>query len=173
MFEYLFGAAICTLLFVYFWRHHVVKPHRFPPGPARIPLLGSVYFLPPDVRKGKKKFTIYLQETFGPIAGIYLGNKPSVVVSDFALIKDLYKRYETSGRPISKPFHEIRFGGEDGSQRGILQSTGQEWQEQRRFTIKQLRDMGFGKSSMEDMVVNEVEKFVDFLEKVLKFISRI
>ena len=38
-------------------------------------------------------------------------------VSDFELIKDLYKKYEASGRPISKPFHEARYGSEDGTQR--------------------------------------------------------
>ena len=47
-----------------------------------------------------------------------------VIVSDFDLIKDLYKKYEASGRPIQKPFHEARFGSADGTQRGILQSTG-------------------------------------------------
>jgi hypothetical protein len=53
-----------------------------------------------------------------------MGNRPMVIVSDFDLIKDLYKKYEASGRPIQKPFHEARFGSADGTQRGLLQSTG-------------------------------------------------
>ena len=89
-----------------------------------------------------------------------------VIVSDFDLIKDLYKKYEASGRPVQKPFHEARYGSADGTQRGILQSTGQEWQEQRRFTMKQLKDIGFGKSSMEDLILEEVEKLSQLLIKV-------
>ena len=68
-----------------------------------------------------------------------LGNRPVVVVSDYNLIKELYKQYEASGRPSRKPFHENRFGTPDGTQRGLLQSSGQEWLEQRRFSMKQLK----------------------------------
>jgi hypothetical protein len=48
-----------------------------------------------------------------------------------------------------KPFHELRYGGSDGSQRGIFFSSGSEWREQRKFSMWQLKDLGFGKSSME------------------------
>ncbi len=109
---------------------------------------------------------LHLQETYGPISGIYVATRPLVFLSEFGLIKDLYKQYEASGRPKNKPFHEIRFGTEDGTQRGLLASTGQEWVEQRRFTMRQLRDLGFGKSSMEDTINDEVDKFLALLEKV-------
>ena len=66
----------------------------------------------------------HIKKAYGPIAGIYMGTRPMVIVSDFDLIKDLYKKYEASGRPIQKPFHEARFGSADGTQRGLLQSTG-------------------------------------------------
>lgn len=125
-------------------------------------------FLPIEVKKGKKKMSIWMQEEFGPISGLYMGQKAVVVVSDFELIKDLYKKYEASGRPKNKPYHENRFGSPDGTQRGLLQSSGSEWLEQRRFTMKQLKDLGFGKSSMEDMINDEVDKLVKFLEKVIR-----
>ena len=48
---------------------------------------------------------------------------------------------------------------------GLLNSSGQEWQEQRRFTIKHLRDFGFGKSTMESLIHEEVEKLITILEK--------
>ena len=44
-------------------------------------------------------------------------------------------------------------------------SHGQEWSEQRRFTMKTLRDLGFGKSQMEDVMLEEVEKLVSLLSK--------
>ena len=32
--------------------------------------------------------------------------------------------------------------------------------------MKQLKDMGFGKSSMEDLIMEEVEKLAELLQKV-------
>ena len=49
--------------------------------------------------------------------------------------------------------------------RGLLNSSGKEWQEQRRFTLKHLKDFGFGKSSMENLIQDEVDKLIAFLEK--------
>ena len=81
-----------------------------------------------------------------------------VVVSDYNMIKDLYKKLEACARPkISQPFHELRFGSSDGLHRGLLQSSGSEWMEQRRFTLRCLKDHGFGKISMEDSITRDVE----------------
>ena len=49
---------------------------------------------------------------------------------------------------------------------GLLQSSGPEWVEQRRFALRQLRDLGFGKSSMEDNILDEIEKLTNLLAKV-------
>ena len=51
---------------------------------------------------------------------------------------------------------------------GLLQSTGNEWVEQRRFALRQLRDLGFGKSGMEDMINDEVEKLINLLSEVIR-----
>ena len=61
-----------------------------------------------------------------------------------------YRLEQISSRPKMRPFHELRYGGPDASQRGIFFSSGQEWTEQRRFSMWQLKDLGFGKSSMEE-----------------------
>ncbi len=37
-------------------------------------------------------------------------------------------------------------------------SSGVEWQEQRRFALRQLREFGFGKSSMEELFQEEIRK---------------
>jgi hypothetical protein len=48
----------------------------------------------------------------------------------------------------------------------LAQSSGSEWAEQRRFALRQLRDLGFGKSSMEDTILDEVDKLANLLSKV-------
>ena len=44
-------------------------------------------------------------------------------------------------------------------------ANGHEWQEQRRFALRNLRDFGFGKVSMEGLIQEEVEKCVEMLSQ--------
>ena len=48
---------------------------------------------------------------------------------------------------------------------GVLFPQGKYWADTRRFTLRALRDFGFGKSSMEDTILDEVDKFCDELSK--------
>jgi len=41
---------------------------------------------------------------------------------------------------------------------------GSHWQEQRRFSLKTLRDMGFGKDGMEALITDEAQRLCDELE---------
>ncbi|ODN05810.1 Methyl farnesoate epoxidase [Orchesella cincta] len=47
---------------------------------------------------------------------------------------------------------------------GLVNSFGEPWEQLRRFTLKQLRNFGFGKSSMETLIMDEVTEFIDGLE---------
>jgi hypothetical protein len=40
------------------------------------------------------------------------------------------------------------------------------WTEQRRFTLRTLREFGFGKSGMEEMINNEVFEFIPYIISV-------
>ena len=44
-------------------------------------------------------------------------------------------------------------------------SNGREWQEQMRFSMRHLRDFGFGKINMEGLILEEVAKCVDLLKE--------
>lgn len=48
---------------------------------------------------------------------------------------------------------------------GLINSDGEEWMEQRRFTLRTLRDFGFGKKCMEAMIMDEVTEVIDRLKK--------
>ena len=60
-------------------------------GPPRLPLVGSMPFIPKVVRSGEKRMSTYLKETYGPIAGAYVGTRPMVFLTDYNLVKELYK----------------------------------------------------------------------------------
>lgn len=44
---------------------------------------------------------------------------------------------------------------------GIIFSSGKTWQEQRRFTLRHLRDFGFGTKSMESIVHIEIQELIE------------
>lgn len=46
---------------------------------------------------------------------------------------------------------------------GLVCSEGREWNEQRKFTLRQLRDLGLGKKTTESLVLEELEELVDGL----------
>ena len=43
---------------------------------------------------------------------------------------------------------------------------GELWQEQRRFTIKQLKDVGVGKSSLEGIILDEIRDLISDLDVI-------
>lgn len=47
---------------------------------------------------------------------------------------------------------------------GVLNSSGKLWLEQRRFTLRTLRDFGFGKQTQQNLALEEVRDMVDRLK---------
>merc|ERR1719464_1861281 len=64
-----------------------------------------------------------------------------------------------------RPGHWTLTKENKGRQPGVTFSQGRYWQEQRRFLLRNLRDFGFGKSEMEDTLLDEVEKLSKELQK--------
>jgi methyl farnesoate epoxidase / farnesoate epoxidase len=48
---------------------------------------------------------------------------------------------------------------------GVVFSHGQYWKELRRFLLRNLKDFGFGRSSMEELFQEEVKKLCQVLSK--------
>ena len=68
-----------------------------------------------------------------------------------------------TGRMKSYFHNYIR--GENGRNLGIINTDGQTWTNQRRFSLKQLRDLGFGKKSLDSAMVEEVDDVIDEMIK--------
>lgn len=66
-------------------------------------------------------------------------------------------------------FTERAYVGEfilfEGENLGLINSSGEVWEQQRRFVLRQLRDFGFAKSSMESITMEEVNEMIDRLAK--------
>jgi len=61
---------------------------------------------------------------------------------------------------------EMLLPDENNNKSGVMFTNGPEWVEQRRFVLKTLRDFGFGKSTMEELINEEISKAMDFLREV-------
>jgi hypothetical protein len=53
----------------------------------------------------------------------------------------------------------------NGGMPGVIFTHGTYWKELRRFMLRNLRDFGFGKTSMEDLFHDEVTKLCTLLSK--------
>ena len=78
---------------------------------------------------------------------------------------------KTTGRPNMTPIYEFRPGywtvGKEhiGRRPGILFAQGRYWREQRRLMLRNLRDFGFGKTEMEDTILDMVDELCNELHK--------
>jgi len=145
--------TLCTLLLILLYIS-IRRPPNFPPGLARLPVIGIV-------PKGSKP-PAELWRNY-KVLGFFMGNRPSVQINDFALAKDLFNREEWCGR--NNTFVSLYLRADSGKSKGIIFTDGQEWTDQRRFALKHLKDFGFGRAGLEGVIQGEVEDLVKLLSK--------
>ena len=98
------------------------KTNPLPPGPTRLPILGSVPFL--TTRRGLFDWALDISVTRHRLATVGFGPKKLFVINDFDLAKELFNKEEFSGRspqPFSlahKFFH--------GKAQGIVNTEGKQ-----------------------------------------------
>ncbi|XP_059487511.1 LOW QUALITY PROTEIN: methyl farnesoate epoxidase-like [Neocloeon triangulifer] len=141
------------------------KPENFPPGPPRWPIIGNILeVLVFSNGKGKLEVFATISRLYGGIVGLYLGVQPTIIVSDYKLVKELSINDDLCGRPSgNKDIDKLMYKGK--SRCGIIFNHGDDWREQRRFSLRHMRELGFGKMSLEGVIQEEVE---DLLRQVTK-----
>jgi len=138
------------------------KGKRFPPGPPRIPIIGSVPFI--TMKNGLMDWSLDKSITSYKLATVGIGPRNFFVINDFDLAKDLYSKEEFSGR-VASP-NVLALKGFEGKIHGIIGTNGAHWSSQRRFGLKTLKNFGFGKQSLEETINIEVEETVKHLLSV-------
>ena len=174
--------TLCATIFVWLCYQNARTPKTFPPGPIRLPFIGSLSFMYEICEIFKENTLIHAifrnVENYGKMFGFYIGHQPFVVVADFDILKEILKSDAICDRQDMTPINEYRPGHwtvhqeNKGSQPGVSFSQGRYWKEQRRFLLRNLRDFGFGKSEMEDTLLDEVDNLcVEYSKLVGKPIS--
>ncbi|XP_063217519.1 methyl farnesoate epoxidase-like [Bacillus rossius redtenbacheri] len=136
------------------WR----RPKDFPPGPASLPLVGSFFSVPlRSIHVAMES----LRRRHGPVVGVMFGPRPVVLVAGAAAVREVLRRDEFQARPELFFFKARGFG----KRLGVVFSDGDLWMEQRRFALRHLRDFGFGKTSMDAIMHEEVMELFKELRK--------
>ncbi|XGW01299.1 hypothetical protein V3C99_013894, partial [Haemonchus contortus] len=154
--------AVLSALFIFY--HIYWKRRNLPPGPIPLPFIGNLhtlYFYEP----GYEAFRLW-KEKYGRCFTFWLADRPAIVVADYELMKQTLVKDGAaySGRQ-STPLDKIVRGGDYG----IIGTSGELWQQQRRFALHVFRDFGMGKDIMQERVLEEVN---DFLEKCQKSLGQ-
>ncbi|EFN85378.1 Probable cytochrome P450 303a1 [Harpegnathos saltator] len=143
------------------WR----RPSKFPPGPHGLPLVGNIFDVKRLVNETKYYSHVWcrLADIYGPIVGLKLGtDEPLIIVSGRDAVVEMLNRAEFDGRPTGFAFRH-RTGG---VRRGVIFTDGEVWRAQRRFTLKTLKEFGFGKVSMENVILSDAVALTTAIESL-------
>ncbi|XP_055531617.1 methyl farnesoate epoxidase-like [Wyeomyia smithii] len=158
------NVLLVIVLLVLFCFRDVRKPVFFPPGPSWFPLIGSGYY----VLKLLKHFSFHhlmwteLVNRFGPVVGLKLGRDRVVIVSGMDAIRELYCKDEFNGRPDGFFFRIRSFD----KRLGVVFTDGENWDMQRRFSIKALKTLGMGTAGMAYHLEKEAEELIHHFRKL-------
>ncbi|CAL4154413.1 unnamed protein product [Meganyctiphanes norvegica] len=132
-------------------------PDNAPRGPMRIPFLGCFDFVLnlKDMRR--------LRDKYGDIFMMKLGNQFMVYICNYQLIKEAF----SSPHVVDRPYFEMAFFVTDGVPAGVAMTSGEQWASIRKFLLRQMRNLGMGKSYMEDAIMQEAKKLGADLEKLV------
>ncbi|KAH0955945.1 hypothetical protein HN011_007994 [Eciton burchellii] len=152
---------IFTVKILHSWR----RPVRFPPGPRGLPILGNIIDLKHLVKETKFYSHAWcrLADTYGPIVGLKLGiDQPLIIVSSRDAVIEMLNRSEFDGRPNGFLFRH-RTGG---VRRGVIFTDGDVWRDQKRFVLRTLKEFGFGRVAMEDIILKDAVSLINIIESL-------
>ncbi|XP_077346079.1 cytochrome P450 2C16-like isoform X2 [Lithobates pipiens] len=141
---------IIFLIYVKFlWRKS-----KMPPGPFPLPILGNFLQLCSD---GLLPGLIKISKMYGPICTVYIGSRPTVVVTGYQAIKEVFTDSgDTFLNRGSVPFSECLFKFQ-----GLSFTNGDTWRQLRQFSVQTLKGFGMGKKSLEDPILEEAHHIVE------------
>ncbi|GFY75836.1 cytochrome P450 2J6 [Trichonephila inaurata madagascariensis] len=87
------------------------------------------------------------------------GSLDLVIITDYELMKEAFSKDAFMGRPTNVP---IQFSEETLRTEAF---TGLPWKEQRRFSLHMLRDLGFGKTRMEEHIKEEILELLEIMSE--------
>lgn len=138
--------------------HFYLKVRKYPKGPFPLPVIGNLHQIPGG---NLEIWFDELAKIYGPCYTVW-SPLPCVVLTDFDHIKNAFVTQGEFNNRAHKPPESLLHVHDNT---GILNSSGENWQLQRRTSLKILRDFGMGKNLMEEQIVKSVQEMMTQLEK--------
>ncbi|XP_072047385.1 cytochrome P450 2U1-like [Amphiura filiformis] len=137
---------------------------NFPPGPTGLPIIGTRLYTGIDFHRTARKLA---QNGYGNVCSFMLGI-PMVLANDFDAINEVFnsnKGFDFASRRGSA----YVAGLSNPKKLGLFDPDySEKWVQQRRFVVSTLRGFGFGKSSFEGRVTEEVQNLLSHLKDLAK-----
>ena len=153
---------LTLILFVLWLIYRWFQRRKLPPGPPSVPILGVLPFVS---KRGSNLFSDPdMEQKYGSIIKLEFNGKIFIVLNDFKTVKQLFNQDFLSARPSNYFLNNVRGHGQEDT--GIIYSSGSYWSAHRRFALKSLRDFGFGKNTLDNVIHDEAnELYGDMLKE--------
>lgn len=159
--------VLSGVLVVYYFLKECRRPYKYPPGPPWLPFIGNLQELKALARQFGGQHLAFLQlakKYNTDVVSVKLGKEHVICVCSYATVKKVLTSEAYEGRPDNF-FFRLR---SMGTRKGITGTDGDIWKEQRTFLVTHLRALGFGKSTMEEMIKEEIKHVIGKIETNLK-----
>jgi len=140
-------------------------PEPSPPHPPTHTIFGNI----PTLRKLDPiiQFAFHeLYNQYGKLFRLKMGPRWMLIVAGYEELKDILNKDYSTDRPLLKSSNDIYFG--TTQPKGILFNFGPDYKELRRYTLRTLRDFGFGKKGSESIVLDECESMKIAIIEMMK-----
>ncbi|XP_053209911.1 cytochrome P450 2J4-like [Panonychus citri] len=149
------------------WILETIKSIRsLPSGPWGFPIVGYL----PMIKQHLYLEFDKLSAKFGPVFSIKLGQENIVVICDWPHIKEAFTNEALLARPDTVFFPGII------EVPSLTEMSGDIWREHRRLSLHILRDVGLGKSVLENAIKEEIQCFLNALDadgKPVNFLKKL
>ena len=165
----LYALILFIVVFCFFLFLDSRKPDNFPYGPAWYPFIGSMMAL----KKARDKTGMLCKAIFimakafpkfNGVLGFKIGKDRVVMVLSGDALREMMTNEDLDGRPTG-PFYETRTWE---MRRGVLLTDEEFWVVQRRFVIRHLKEFGFARKGMAQMVETEAEFCLNDIKKMIE-----
>ncbi|KAG5896789.1 hypothetical protein JTB14_008365 [Gonioctena quinquepunctata] len=139
------------------------KPRKYPPGPNFLPIVGNYLTYRERLKVLGYHHLVWMElyETYGEVVGLKLGRNLIVGVFGPEAIKEVFNREDFDGRPDGFFFRLRTFG----KRLGIVFSDGPLWKTQRKFSLQHLRNFGFARRKMEEIIHEETKSLIEMFRE--------
>ena len=149
-------SSLLAYVVVYFIKS-LIRWRKLPPGPWGLPFIGYGIFIPYQFEDPLKQ----LFAKYGKVFSLTMYGQDVIMISDLDLIKKCMVKDVFNYRP-----HDWIFTLFDKPH--LISWNGEEWKEQRKFSLKIFKQLGVGKEIVEEMIHEEIDYLFGQIEKQQK-----